>query len=646
MSSPNPQDYRVVFFFFLLTLPSLGLAQSRPECDFFMEWKKNESDCLREINEHTNETAGCKRIWDQVLCWPETNPGQTLTFTCPGILFHFTQQPGLVKRNCTTEGWSDPFPPYSIVCPLDEDVTLGEQMAFFSTIKTIYTVGYSVSTTSLAMAIMVLSGFRRLHCPRNYIHVHLFLTFILKAAATFIKDLVLFQTEDPDACGFSTIECKISVVFCHFFTMTNFMWLLVEALYINCLLLSSFPHGRRYFWWLVLFGWGVPTFFTILWIVVKVHFEDISCWDEYPGSPYRWLIKGPIILSVGVNFILFINIIRILLKKLDPRQINFNNSSQYRRLSKSTLLLIPLFGMHYILFNFLPDYANVGVRLYLELCIGSFQGFIVAVLYCFLNQEVQAEICRKWRGNNYRFLPVWRKRRRWAMPSSSGIKMTSSAEKYNDEAVDGSGLMKLVLPSEEKMEQEDPDTYPPMEEPMDVMTENGFNTLYVYTDIVEHQIVGDYYVPLLRCVPVSGKNNRCVTIGYDKPHYLPVIKDHIDTITIEIKNDQNKNADALSRKPEYAAQAEGEVLSTILRPEHFAAAQVSPTLREQIHQLQRQDAFVRDHAAEETDGQTERTNGTLEQYLRCYSNYQQDNWAGLLPLAEFAYNNSVHASIQ
>jgi hypothetical protein len=46
----------------------------------------------------------------------------------------------------------------------------------------------------------------------------------------------------------------------------------------------------------------------------------------------------------------------------------------------------------------------------------------------------------------------------------------------------------------------------------------------------------------------------------------------------------------------------------------------------------------------QTDGQTERQNQTMEQYLRCFTNYEQDNWVELLPLAEFAYNNSVHAS--
>jgi hypothetical protein len=34
----------------------------------------------------------------------------------------------------------------------------------------------------------------------------------------------------------------------------------------------------------------------------------------------------------------------------------------------------------------------------------------------------------------------------------------------------------------------------------------------------------------------------------------------------------------------------------------------------------------------------------MEEYLRAFCNYEQDNWVELLPLAEFPYNNSVHAS--
>src|SRR5436853_1389082 len=48
----------------------------------------------------------------------------------------------------------------------------------------------------------------------------------------------------------------------------------------------------------------------------------------------------------------------------------------------------------------------------------------------------------------------------------------------------------------------------------------------------------------------------------------------------------------------------------------------------------------------QTDGQTERVNQTLEQYLRQYCNYEQDNWCDLLQLAEYAYNNSATTATQ
>ena len=46
----------------------------------------------------------------------------------------------------------------------------------------------------------------------------------------------------------------------------------------------------------------------------------------------------------------------------------------------------------------------------------------------------------------------------------------------------------------------------------------------------------------------------------------------------------------------------------------------------------------------ETDGQSERTIQTLEEYLRSYIKYDQKDWDEHLDLAEFAYNSSVHSS--
>jgi len=45
----------------------------------------------------------------------------------------------------------------------------------------------------------------------------------------------------------------------------------------------------------------------------------------------------------------------------------------------------------------------------------------------------------------------------------------------------------------------------------------------------------------------------------------------------------------------------------------------------------------------QTDGQTERMNQELEQYLQMFIDHQQEQWPEWLGTAEFVYNNKVHA---
>jgi hypothetical protein len=43
----------------------------------------------------------------------------------------------------------------------------------------------------------------------------------------------------------------------------------------------------------------------------------------------------------------------------------------------------------------------------------------------------------------------------------------------------------------------------------------------------------------------------------------------------------------------------------------------------------------------QADGQTKHINAILEQYLRPFCSFQQDDWSEVLPLAEHAYNTAV-----
>lgn len=68
----------------------------------------------------------------------------------------------------------------------------------------------------------------------------------------------------------------------------------------------------------------------------------------------------------------------------------------------------------------------------------------------------------------------------------------------------------------------------------------GFECMYVYCDICDQQVVGNYVAPFLRIVNVQGKYGDVVARIYDTPHYVPVLKKDIASIDINIKTDKNQ----------------------------------------------------------------------------------------------------------
>ena len=68
----------------------------------------------------------------------------------------------------------------------------------------------------------------------------------------------------------------------------------------------------------------------------------------------------------------------------------------------------------------------------------------------------------------------------------------------------------------------------------------GLHTFFVYCDIVESQLVGDAYVPLLRSIPVQGKNGEVMSHSFDNIHYLPLSRSTFQDVHIHISDDTGK----------------------------------------------------------------------------------------------------------
>ncbi|OCT75515.1 vasoactive intestinal polypeptide receptor 2 isoform X2 [Xenopus laevis] len=384
----------------LLMVPLLFSVHGfHPECRMKLVLKQQEMNCMAKLKAQGTEMSsqkGCIGVWDNITCWDTARHGEKVTQNCPVVLRYNSGKKGNISRTCTRRGWTDIYPDIFDACGYNENSTL--KLDFYVIVKAIYTFGHSVSLIALTIGCTILCLFRKLHCTRNYIHLNLFISFILKAISVLVKDSFLFS--NPDSCPESLIGCKIILVFLQYCVMANFYWLLVEGLYLQTLLLVIFSPNRHFTVYL-LTGWGIPTVFIIVWIVSRIYLDDTECWDSNDHNVPRWIIKIPIIISITLNFCLFINIIRILLQKLRSPDVGGNDQSQFKRLTKSTLLLIPLFGVHYMVFTVFPMPSFSDCQIWFELCVGSFQGLVVTILYCFLNTEVQGELKRKWQSWDY-----------------------------------------------------------------------------------------------------------------------------------------------------------------------------------------------------------------------------------------------------
>uniref|UniRef100_A0A8C4RW96 Vasoactive intestinal peptide receptor 2 n=1 Tax=Erpetoichthys calabaricus TaxID=27687 RepID=A0A8C4RW96_ERPCA len=316
----------------------------------------------------------CEGKWDNLTCWKPAVIGETVTVPCPKMFGNFFSKPGNISKNCTAKGWSHIFPNITSACGFDPNAVPEDKLTFFLVVKAFYTLGHSLSLIALIIGSAILCIFRKLHCTRNYIHLNLFFSFILKAISVFIKDHILYSESNSSMQCLeqepSLLGCKAVMVIFQYCVMANFFWLLVEGLYLHTLLVIIFSENRHFIVYLLI-GWGKKSFKINTFLVYKLLFFQ-------------------------VNFIVFVSIIRILMQKLSSPDVGGNDQSQYKRLTKSTLLLIPLFGVHYIIFISQPDDSMH--QIIFELAIGSFQGLVVAVLYCFLNSEVQCELKRKWRS--------------------------------------------------------------------------------------------------------------------------------------------------------------------------------------------------------------------------------------------------------
>ncbi|XP_028318916.1 secretin receptor isoform X2 [Gouania willdenowi] len=392
----------------LIGLCFIPVAKTFHHCHPHVKFMEDEEKCMKDVilkshkAKETNVSVHCRGMWDELNCWPPSVVGETVSQPCPDLF----DSDGVVHRNCSVSGWTELLVPHEDACGSAFNDTLhflgesSDSHLYFSYVRAMYTAGHTLSLVGLVLAITVFSLFRKLRCTRTSIHMQLFLSFILRGVSIMVRDALLFADEALYHCDAFPAACKVVLTFSNYSILVNYSWLLVEGHFLSTLVRCSSFSLRKHFTWYLVLSWGLPLVVVSSWGCAKFLYEDEGCWETRRQEWIWWILRAPVLLTIAINLIFFLIIMKILVSKLRLPDAQRNEFCQYKRLIRSTFSLVALLGLHYIIFVFVPVNASSSVFqmwTLAELALSSTQGFVVATLYCFLNAEVQNELLRRWR---------------------------------------------------------------------------------------------------------------------------------------------------------------------------------------------------------------------------------------------------------
>ncbi|XP_071551532.1 PDF receptor-like isoform X2 [Panulirus ornatus] len=392
--------------------------------------------CVSYYQEHVQD-GWCNATWDKILCWPPTPVDTISRLPCPPLKGVDPSQ--VAERYCTAGGywegrtlqegllggWTNYTPCLipeirilmdKLYANSKEDAQLKLHVAEVS--RVIETVGLSLSLASILVSLAIFSYFRSLRNNRTRMHFNLFVAMMIQLMVrlTLYIDQYITRKTRQRTTGIDNtpVLCEGFYVLMEYARTAMFLWMFIEGHYLNSMLtvavFTDQPNHMVY----NLLGWGLPVVMTAVWAAVTaVQHTGTECWWGYNLSPYFWILEGPRLTVIITNFLFLLNILRVLITKLQASVSS--EAQQAKKAVRAAIVLLPLLGItnslqmvHSPLEGNIVEFAAWS---FVTTFLTAFQGFFVALLYCFLNNEVRSTIT-KCMANLYtqRLLPKRSKR--------------------------------------------------------------------------------------------------------------------------------------------------------------------------------------------------------------------------------------------
>lgn len=351
--------------------------------------KRDQRQIMKDCNFFSYPTDGelyCNATYDGVQCWNYTLAGTIAFGACPeNHPFYeiFDDPEGYSYRKCETNGqwWNNSKSgthefyksDYRHCVSPNTIKQFSSGSLHWPRITYIFISGYALSILLLVIALIIFGKFRQLWCKRVFIHSNLFSSYILNGFAWIavytIPTVYPRFTNALLYVGLYTLSCCYG-------------WMLAEGIFLHFCVANAFSNKKTLVIVGCIVGWVFPAISTGTYVGL-VEKEGLNINDLTKYMEYLWIILVPVILSQLLNIMFLINIIRILRSKI--QRGDNRNYSRYKKIVRAILILIPLLGLQNL--TMAVNYKSVYYR-YFAAVMRSYQGAVVAVLFCFVNREV------------------------------------------------------------------------------------------------------------------------------------------------------------------------------------------------------------------------------------------------------------------
>ncbi|XP_063619290.1 uncharacterized protein LOC134792080 isoform X2 [Cydia splendana] len=329
-----------------------------------------------------NEEHECSPTFDGWSCWVSAPGGTTAVDVCSEFAYsnqgptchHFS------SKECYQNGTWELQTDYS-TCSIT--ARLLQRYRFY-----IAMLAFSIASCLPAVAIFFF--YKRLRVTRVALHRNLLIAIVIRNVLVIISRSVIYIDEltssGETVMSTHAVWCRILAILEKIAANAVFVCMLVEGVYLHRMIVTTFRRNLNVKW-LYASGAVIAIVPVIAWSIVMGLLDDHSCWVVYTVNNIQWILDAPRLAVLLINTALFVDVLRVLLTKIR----NSENANQLST-TKATLFLMPIFGSQFLLTAFRPNTTNCTgeqIYYYVTYAVEGLQGFVVAMLYCYVNKEVR-----------------------------------------------------------------------------------------------------------------------------------------------------------------------------------------------------------------------------------------------------------------